>query len=347
LSNGALFRSEKCIGVARWLADLHAARADAKGALARDHVTWRAVATAPPGFCHVRTTMIGTLLEDLAAGLPFAEVKRRFDAKTDPTLYQRPQAAPSAGNIAVAEKIVAALRSAGALARRYATLADIVPLWTPPGPPRAGTGGVFGHLAPKPPGAATEALDLPPVTLTWEKLARTVLPEATRVECRVPTGNGSFYAFVTATNPDAPPIVQWDRPDRRNPVTWYTHANGSAAAKWGLAPDTWSDVTAITLFPQMWHGGGHAHQGDGALFVIGGARPTERENLCLFPEFLKSEYHAIRSTIEAFSRAGQLDGRETAEVCGLGIRKGQALSLELRVSPARGPATVYRLDRWD
>ncbi len=89
--------------------------------------------------------MIGTLMEDIQAGLRFAEVKAKFDAKMDPLLYQRPQAAPSAGNIAQAEKVVQALASAGALQRRFARLKDIQALWTrrvsrcPP------SGGVFAH----------------------------------------------------------------------------------------------------------------------------------------------------------------------------------------------------------
>lgn len=50
--------------------------------------------------------MIGTLLDDIASGMSFDSVSRRFAEKMHPLQYQRPQAAPSAGNIAQAEKIV-------------------------------------------------------------------------------------------------------------------------------------------------------------------------------------------------------------------------------------------------
>ncbi len=92
----ALDRSEKTVGVAEWLLGLHDRLAGVKGRQ-RDNLVWAAVAAAPPGFCHVRSTMISTLLDDLKAGLPFDTVKRRWGEKMHPLRYQRPQAAPRPG----------------------------------------------------------------------------------------------------------------------------------------------------------------------------------------------------------------------------------------------------------
>lgn len=146
----ALYRSEKVLGVAKWLRTLHGARnAVGKDSRRRENVVWRAVATAPPGFAHVRSTMVGTLLSDLAEGMTLDVVKRRFDEKMNPTKYQRPTAPPNEGNIALAEKVVAELQAAGALARRYARLEDLGALWRPaekPDPGSSNGGGVFDHL---------------------------------------------------------------------------------------------------------------------------------------------------------------------------------------------------------
>lgn len=347
LVNGALYRSEKCIGVARWLLDLHTVRASVKGA-ARDNVTWLAVATAPAGFAHVRSTMIGTLLEDLASGKDFASIQRAFDAKMSPLRYQRPTAPPSAGNIAQAEKVVAALQSAGALDRRFARIEDVRPLWTPRTPTGADVpaGGVFGHLkaraAPAPP-----ALDLPPVTMTWEKFARTVLPEAQAIECFAPSTRGTYYALITAANPEAPPLLQWDAEDARNPVSWYTYPSGSDASQWNLRPGAYAKVTAVSLFPHQW-GGKFAHQGDGVLFILDGARDTGHERGAgFFPEQLRAEYHGVRATMEAFARQATIAGRDEASACGLGLRKGQSWDVRLRVTPRSGPVSICHLDRWD
>ena len=92
LTTGGLFRSEKCEGVARWLLDLHRGPMTHKDVRRRDALLWVAAATAPAGFCHVRSGMIGTLLEDLQAGLALDVVKARFAEKMDPLQYLRPSA---------------------------------------------------------------------------------------------------------------------------------------------------------------------------------------------------------------------------------------------------------------
>jgi hypothetical protein len=176
----ALYRSEKCLGVAQWLKDLHENRNATRNNAIKANITWLAVATAPAGFCHPRSSMIGTLLEDIAAGLPFEMIRRRFAMKMDPLAYQRPQAPPSAGNIAQAEKVVARLKAAGSLKRRFATLSDVQAIWTPEPvrekAPDSG-GGVFAHLKPGSP-ATTPVIEVPPQTMTWVKFRDTVIPDA-------------------------------------------------------------------------------------------------------------------------------------------------------------------------
>lgn len=241
LTSGTLYRSEKCIGAATWLLDLHRAVGAVKSPGQKDALVWRAAATAPPGFAHVRSSMIGTLLEDLATGLDGAAIKRRFDDKMAPANYQRAVAAPAAGNVAQAERVVSQLASSGALARRYARLDDVKAwVWRPfasaldPGKSTTNNG-VFAHVVAKPPRAAAPAgVEIPGVqTVTWAKFARDVLPGATKIEVRVPDAPDRFAALVTAVDPDAPPVLQWDGapvvdhpavPDgARNPVSWYYH----------------------------------------------------------------------------------------------------------------------------
>ncbi|MBK7828093.1 hypothetical protein [Nannocystis sp.] len=232
LTSGTLYRSEKCIGVATWLLELHRSLAGAKTQRHWDALVWRAAATAPAGFAHVRSSMIGTLLEDLANGLDSAAIKRRFDEKMAPSQYMRAQVAPTAGNIAQAEKVIAALKATGALDRRYARLADLTCfLWRPrPAQANVQPGSVFGHLTPKAKSPSGK-LALPQQTLTWEKFVRTVLPEAIAIEAQVPAVSDRFMALVTAASADAPPILQWDAEGQRNPLSWYYHAGIDAEIK--------------------------------------------------------------------------------------------------------------------
>lgn len=347
LESEALYRGEKVLGPAKWLHDLHVAR-DAVRPHLRENVLWRAIASAPAGFCHPRASMAGTLLEDIAAGMDFAEVSRRFASKLHPLSYQRPQAAPSAGNIAAAEKLVEQMGITRSLLRRFARLDDIETLWTPtPETGKPAGNGVFGHLKPKGQETANPIV-VPPITMTWDKFARTVLPGAGSIDFYVPPGYGPYVALTTAVDPDAPPILQWDRVERRNPVAWYVYTAGSPPEQWGLTSGRYHKVNALALNPA--HRGGdpavNSHHAQGVVFVLDGARDSRQSGLAIFPETLKSELHAVRTTIEAFSRAGTMEGAEEASACGLVLSKGGSWGSLFRVTSA-GSVQEYRLDRWD
>ena len=345
----ALYRSEKFLGVAEWLERLHRARAGVRGP-ARDNLTWLAVATAPAGFCHPRSSMIGTLLEDIAAGMPFETVKRRFTEKVHPLQYQRPQAAPTAGAIAQAEKVVAQLGAAGALRRRFARIDEVQALWRPaePKPAETPAEGVFSHLTPKGAQPKGSGIVLPPTTMTWDKFRRTVLPEAETIEFYVP-GHDNYCALVTAAEPEAPPILQWDSLERRNPVSWYVYHGGSPANRWGLTSGAYYKVTAVTLQPSAWFDEtAFSHQGGGVLFVLDGAKDSvwERAGAGIFPETLRSEFHGIRSTIEAYSRNASIEGYDQSSACGVVLDKGGKWSARFRVT-SNGTRLEYVLDRFD
>lgn len=346
LLSDALYRSEKLLGQAEWLHALRVAYDAAHGGN-RANVVWRAIATAPAGFCHPRASMIWTLLEDIAAGKSYESVALNFAAKMNPLQYQRPQAAPTYGAIAAAEKLLTALRAARALDRRYARLDEVQALWRPvPKITEAPVGGVFGHLKPK--GAIeTTTMAVPAQTMTWDKFQRTVLPTATSIACFAPMV-GSYTALVTAVHADAPPILQWDREDARNPVSWYLWKGGATAASFGLVGNQWVDVDAIALKPSMWNGG-HEHQGVGVLFVLAGAHETRRCGLALFPEILKSEFHGIRAVIDAYSKSdrAQIDGMDQPHAAGLMI-DWVTWTVKLRVwSSDRIRSQDYHIDRLD
>lgn len=350
LTTGALYRSEKCIGVAKWLLDLHEALAATKNRVHRENLIWRAVALAPPGYCHVKNTMIGTLLDDIADSKPFEEIKRSFDSKMSPIQYQRPQAAPTNGQLAAAEATVAKLASAGALHRRYAKLEEVIPhaIWTPKvakatDPPSS----VFGHLKSKK--NTPIPIDVPASVMTWEKFSWTVLPTVERLELLVPSTMSPFFAFVTAVDEDAPPILQWDTEEKRNPVSWYLWHGGSMARHWNLQAGSYQEVTAVTLQPSSWNGLKNDHQGDGAYLIVKDARDLQanRAGNALFPEILKADYRSIRAAIEAYSRIQPLGHAETATACGLALQKSSSRWDAVVRATVAGARVLYRLDRWD
>lgn len=349
----ALFRAEKVAGHLKWIGELHAKRAALRGP-ARDNVAWLAVALAPAGWCHIRTSMSGTLLEDVVAGLPFEDIKRKFGEKMNPLQYRRPTAAPTVGAIKQAEETVAKLGIARSLLRRFARIEDLRPLWTPPAEQPPAEGGVFSHLLPgaKKPGAGSV---IKGATMTWEKFTKTVpIAEIAKIEVAVPA-YGHFLAFVAAVDPEAPPILQWDREGARNTVSWYVYPSpkGTPASRWNLRSGAWVPVTAIARFPYQWPdtvaAGALSHFGDGVVFVLEGCRDlAPHGGAGLFPEILKAELHAVQSVIEAYSNKAPIAEPEHATACGLEVRAGSKTApVQLRVTARSGIITEYAIDRME
>lgn len=344
LETESLFRSEKFVGPVKWLQDVQESRGRMRSPMRRDNVLWRAVMAAPEGYCHPRASVIGSLLEDIADGKPFETVKRAFNHKVNPIHYQRPQAAPAEGNIVAGEKIIERLGLSRALERRYARLEDIETIWRPQVPKDHNRGGVFGHLESKGQAPRASGMTIPQVIMTWVRFARDVLPTATAIELAVPA-HGSFIALTTALHRDAPPLLRWDRPERRNPVGWYVYAHGSPAFQWGLVAGL-CPVTAVALLPSMWGDQPQPQHGEGAVLILSGARDRQNTAAALFPEQMRSDLHEIRATIEAYSKAGRLHEPDAASACGYDLRRGSIALASLRVQNG-GFWTTYTIDRWE
>ena len=154
--------------------------------------------------------------------------------------------------------------------------------------------------------------------------------------------------MITASDPAAPPILQWDLPDERNPVSWYFYVSGSLPARWNLKPSVYHPVTAVCLQPTLWKPAkSFAHHGEKVFFLLKGAWDREYTKGCgFFPEFLRSEFHEIRATLEAYAQNAEVAGKDAAECCGIGLQKGTAWNHTFRVT-AKGIRTTYKLDRWD
>jgi hypothetical protein len=355
LESGTLDRSEKFIGPVRWLRKLHDWPKGRQNQETRDRILLRAVAHAPEGFCHIKSSVVGPLLDDIKAGVSFDEIQRRHRDKLHPLQYQRPQALPSAGNVAAAEKLVEKLGIEPSLHRRFARLDELKvsnAVWLPRVPvlSDANANSVFAHIPTKnrarPP---VPSVKMPPVVMTWAKFFATVLvdgPTIAEIEILVPS-SGGFFAMVTAANADAPPILKWDRPEERNPFSTYTYVHPMPASSWGLQAGTYTPLTGIFPQPNLWGSRPQPHLGQGVVLLIDGCRdPRTDQGNALFPESLREELHGARATIEAYSRAAQIGGREEASVAGLTISSRQA-GQTLRTCAVNGVWSYYTIDRWD
>jgi hypothetical protein len=350
INSDALYRGESVAARAEWLQDVILTQKKTKNARNRHNLLWSAVASAPVGFAKPRGTALGSLLDNIVEGKDLTEIRALFAAVMDPTKHGRPQNAPSAGNIKQAEKVIDAKGLTSALDRKFATLEDITKKIWAPRPVRAGgTGGVFGHLAPRErKQAEANHLNLPSKKMTLEKFVTTVVPTAQEIEVKMQTVM-NFIALTTASDPAAKPILQWDDAKNRNPVAWYVYTQGSTPSQWGKRVGEYVKVNALTAGPSQWNPKINLPQhGERLVFVLDGVRDSngEKIGLGMFPEHLISDLHSVRRTIEAHSTSAKLEGLADATASGVAFVKGNAGSLFVRVQTGNSVQNI-EIDRWD
>jgi len=166
------------------------------------------------------------------------------------------------------------------------------------------------------------------------------------MQCREMNTERNRGKIIVARD-DAPPILQWDDPEKRNPFSTYVYTHGSMPSQWNIITRK-SEVTAVCLAPSMWQPG-FDHAGKSVCFILQDAKDLRYKDSgnAIFPETLKSEFHGIRSVIEAYSKSAVLGGFEESSACGISKSANNAnWDLLLRVTSDIG-ATSYRLDRWD
>lgn len=346
INTDRLFRGETIVRPLTWFSELQQTLHKTRSPMQRNALIFRAVAYFGNEGCHIRSGVAGSLLDDLKAGLSDDQAARNFAIKLDPTRYRRPQVAPGEQNIKRGEEIVEKLGLAPALQRRFARLNELQLVWQPKTAHRGS--GVFSQLLTEP--QAKGAVAHGP-TMTFVKFREKVLPSAQKIEVMIPSGKARYAAMVTAVDPNAPPIIQWDHPEQRNPVSWYLYNGGSAAHAWGLRVGTWTKVTGVCFGPHMWHDPCRYKQhGVNVMFVLDGCYDvSNRAGLSLFPEILRAELHEVRKTIEAYSKQNKLQGQDRASACGITLASPDGLNaqpLRVKVTTAQG-VTEYIIDRFD
>lgn len=225
LKTDTLYRADKVMGIANWFKGVCEDRKNATDSRIKENITWMYVAIAPAGFCHVRNSVFGTLLDSIVAGESFETLSRKFKEKMDPNNFMRSQVAPSEGNLVQAEKLIEKLGLANALRRRYVTFGELQELpellWENNNvdiiaKEQTKKASVFGNIIAK--GKTTTKvnnIDLPTSVMTWDKFVRTVLPTADNIEAKVDNAD-KLMALVTAADDTAENILLWD-----NKFSWY------------------------------------------------------------------------------------------------------------------------------
>lgn len=313
-------------------------------------LVWKAVASAPDGFCHPRSSAIGTLIEDIEKGVfTQAELVGRFREKTAAEVYMRPVAGPSEGEIDAAEKLFETLGLATALRRRFARVEEIDAVWRPAlneAPASPEVSGLFGDLRQKSTVKASPSPLTHPSPMTFNRFIERILPNALEIEISLPRVRMPMSGICTSTDPDAKPLLKWDRDDKRNPFSTYGHVNGALPEHFSLVPDTFYKVTAITKPVDEWFGEVPVTGVSNCyLLIIDGAKELQPIGTAIFPEIVRRELHGVRSVIEARTNNDKMEGADEATACGLQVGLGEfPKPIRLKVTTTTS-VIIYSIDR--
>ena len=303
LDSGGFVRSHVTHGPAMFLQKIHQARAALKGP-ARRNIVWKLARGAHGALCRPKTSVLGALMDDVAAGYDIEQLKRRHATMLDPHNYLRPKAAPADGAITRGENLIEKLQLKDSLPRRQATLDDLVTLWRPQAADKpAAAEGVFGSLRQKQDQGTTLGDQLGEGgRLSWVKFARTVLPNVAEMRYLVPEWRENYFMFTTAVNAAAEPLMRWDSKEQRHPVSMYTYQNHTPATQWRLRAGDWVVVEAVTENPEHFYVPRDVDDVSPIMLVLAGCNDTNDIGSALFPESLRYELNEIRAVIEAYSQ---------------------------------------------
>ena len=159
-----------------------------------------------------KNSVIGTLVEDLAKGVPLDDAVRMFEAKVAPSNYKRPKALVTPAMVAAAQKTIDDLGLSESLARRTAVLSDVSVnnvLWvnnTAAAKMKDGLAGLLGNAVKQTQTEAkAEAISIADFL--------TLLPKVRDIELMVPNSQiNKLMTLTTAKHGSAPSLFNWSNP---------------------------------------------------------------------------------------------------------------------------------------
>lgn len=295
-----------------WFKNTKSAHMATKNRREKELIVWNAIGTEKMDRLRIGSSVMGEFMTNLKNGDGFEVAKRKFLAMTDSLKYKRATTPPKAGTVMQAEKVFETMSMASSLVRRFASLAEARrKVWLPkadevkPAEPTS----LFGHLKTKSPEPVVAA-KLPEVIegpmLTWQRFAAQVLPKAEKLRIVVPHGNANFGAITTTVDPEAKPLVEWDREEERNPFAEYSYHGGTPAHIWGLRPGALVEVDAIISTPSSDRDYDKDPTVGHRMIVIKGAADTHMRQIPLGTGWIRHEFHEIRSVLENFFKTGKM-----------------------------------------
>jgi hypothetical protein len=179
-----------------------------------------------------RNTVIGTLVQDLSAGVDLEQAVRSFEAKVAPQNYQRPTALITPAMVKAAMKTIDELGIEESLQRRFARLSDMSVtnvLWVDNDTQSRMKDGIEGLLmqAATTGSAGARLRDAKPEEIPVVAFMKDVLPSAASIDLWVANSHEPhFVSLTTGRHPAAPRLFTWD-----NDFAWSYGGNVTDSIK--------------------------------------------------------------------------------------------------------------------
>lgn len=301
-----------------WFHDLVKLHASIKHHYNAKNVIWHAAATNSRGRVVFANTVGGKFIESLQNGYSIGQTINMFTSQVDPKFYMRPTAEATAGNIEQAEKLFKQLGLSQEDMERRAMRLDEVPtssfIWKQriddEKAPES-DGSIFGALKEK---VSKEASPMGKEvvnggTMTWVRFRAEVLPQAKRITLRF--GNNGYKPtfVVTAAKPGGGYLYKWDKPERRNQVSFYGYTDQLRAPEFNVTPFKETDIVGFINSPVDIES--DTPNQNRVFMIVDGLHDTRSDaGLAIFPEDLRPELFPVRATIEMYSSTGTMEGRK-------------------------------------
>ena len=179
-----------------------------------------------------RNTVIGTLVQDLSAGVDLEQAVRSFEAKVAPQNYQRPTALITPAMVKAAMRTIDELGIEESLQRRFARLSDVSVtnvLWVDNDTQARMKDGIEGLLmqAATARSEGARLRDARPEQIPVVTFMKDILPGAATIDLWVANSHEpNLVSLTTGRDPAAPRLFTWD-----NDFGWSYNGNVTDSIK--------------------------------------------------------------------------------------------------------------------
>ena len=197
-----------------------------------------------------KNSVIGTLVEDLAKGIPLDDAVRMFEAKVAPANYKRPKGIVTQKQVDDAMALISAEGYEEALERRPAKLSDVTinnVRWADNSAKALMKSSIANLLQ------ASVAVSAPKQTayVTIDDFLASILPSAKTLDVFVENTQANNLVTLTApVHADAKPLFKWD-----NNFAWSYNGNIADSDMRRAVQARGGSVTGVFRFTHMWNYG--------------------------------------------------------------------------------------------